>query len=70
MVAPIKKLSFTKILLVSFFLGFLGVDRYLLGYKNWWLKTITLGGFMLWALWDLVGIATMRLKMADGSDLE
>ncbi|HVD97355.1 MAG TPA: TM2 domain-containing protein [Cytophagaceae bacterium] len=65
-----KNRKYTQILLISFFLGFLGVDRYLMGYKNWWLKTITLGGCCVWALIDLINIATFKMKMADGRALE
>lgn len=70
MATPIKKVKFLHIILISFFLGFLGVDRYLMGYKNWWIKTITLGGGTVWALIDLINLITLKLKMADGSDFE
>ena len=65
-----KKIKFVYIILISFFLGFLGVDRYLMGYKNWWIKAITLGGGTIWALLDLINILTLKLKMADGSEFE
>ena len=61
--------KFINVLLVSFFLGNLGIDRYMLGYKNWWLKALTLGGCSVWALIDLIKIATGSMKMADGRDL-
>ncbi len=65
-----KKIKLTHIILISFFLGIFGIDRYLLGYKNWWIKGITLGGGSIWALIDLINILTFKLKMADGSDFE
>jgi len=57
-------------ILISFFLGQLGIDRYMLGYSNWWLKLITFGGCGLWSLIDFIRIITGSLKMADGRDLQ
>jgi hypothetical protein len=65
-----KKVEFTQIVLVSFFLGIFGIDRLLLGYKNWWIKGITLGGCSVWALIDLINIVTLKMKMADGSEIK
>jgi hypothetical protein len=65
-----KGIKFTYIVLISFFLGILGIDRLLMGYKNWWIKAITLGGLSIWALIDLINIVTFKLKMADGSDFK
>lgn len=56
-------------IVVSFFLGGLGIDRMMMGYKNWWLKLITLGGLGIWALIDFIKICTGSLSMADGSPL-
>ncbi|MCK0204213.1 TM2 domain-containing protein [Ornithobacterium rhinotracheale] len=61
--------SKTTMIIVSLFLGGLGIDRLMLGYSNWWLKLITLGGCGIWALIDLINIITGNLKMADGRDL-
>lgn len=61
--------SKTTMILVSFFLGGLGIDRLMLGYSNWWLKLITFGGCGIWSLIDFVKIITGSLKMADGRDL-
>ena len=56
-------------IIVSFFLGTLGIDRLLMGYSNWWLKLITLGGCYIWWLIDLINIASGKMKMKDGQDL-
>jgi hypothetical protein len=62
--------SKTTAILLSLFLGTFGVDRFYLGYTHsgiW--KLLTLGGFGIWALIDLVRIITGDLKDADGYDL-
>lgn len=61
--------SKTTMILVSLFLGGLGIDRLMMGYSNWWLKLITLGGCGIWSIVDLIKIITGSLKMADGRDL-
>jgi len=61
--------SKTTMIIISLFLGGLGIDRFLMGYSNWWLKLITLGGCGIWALIDLIKIATGSMKMADGREL-
>lgn len=61
--------SKTTMILISFFLGGLGIDRLMLGYSNWWLKLITAGGCGIWSLIDFIKIITGSLKMADGRDL-
>jgi hypothetical protein len=61
--------SKTTMILISFFVGGLGIDRYLMGYSNWWLKLITLGGCGIWSIVDFVMIITGSLKMADGREL-
>ncbi len=65
-----KKIKFTHLVLISFFLGIFGIDRLILGYKNWWIKAITLGGCSVWALLDLISIVTFKMKMGDGTDLK
>jgi len=65
-----KGVKFSHIILISFFLGIFGIDRLLMGYKNWWIKAITLGGGCVWALIDLINILTLKLKMADGSEFK
>ncbi len=61
--------SKTTMILISLFLGGLGIDRFLMGYSNWWLKLITLGGCGIWALIDLIKIITGSMKMDDGREL-
>jgi TM2 domain-containing membrane protein YozV len=51
--------------------GFLGFDRCYLGYiALGFVKFMTCGGFVVWALLDIALIATQTLKPADGSDYE
>jgi TM2 domain-containing membrane protein YozV len=56
-------------ILMSFFLGHLGVHRYLMGYSNWWLQLITFGGLGIWTLVDFIRIIIGDMKMADGREL-
>lgn len=58
-------------LLISFFLGGLGIDRFYLGYTGLGiLKLITLGGCGIWAIIDIISIATGSLKDANGLPLK
>ncbi len=61
--------SKTTMIIISFFLGGLGIDRFMMGYSNWWLKLITLGGCGIWAVIDFIKIITGSMKMADGREL-
>ncbi|MEX0702951.1 MAG: TM2 domain-containing protein [Planctomycetales bacterium] len=62
--------SFTTALLLSFFLGGIGVDRFYLGYTGLGiLKLLTLGGCGIWALIDFILIALGKMKDADGNEL-
>jgi TM2 domain-containing membrane protein YozV len=61
--------SKTMMLLISFFLGGLGIHRLMMGYSNWWLMLITLGGCGIWTIIDVIQIAIGNMKMADGREL-
>src|ERR1035437_1585826 len=57
-------------LLISFFLGGLGIDRFYLGYTGLGiLKLITCGGCGIWSLIDFIMIAIGSLNDADGLPL-
>ena len=54
-------------LVLSLFLGVLGMDRLYLGYSPMWiLKLLTAGGLGIWAIIDLVRIIIKSLKPKDG----
>lgn len=63
--------SKTVALVLSIFLGELGIDRFYMGYIGLGiLKLITCGGFGIWWLIDLIMIATGKLTCKDGSALQ
>lgn len=66
----VKTQSKMTMLIVSIFLGGLGIHRYIMGYSNWWLMPITFGGCGIWSLLDIIKIATGKMTMADGTPLE
>jgi TM2 domain-containing membrane protein YozV len=66
-----EKKSFLVALILSIFVGGLGVDRFYLGYIGLGvLKLITFGGCGIWWLIDLILIATGKMTDANGQPLE
>ncbi len=66
-----EKKQFMTALLLSLFLGGLGIDRFYLGYTVLGIvKLLTGGGCGIWWLIDLILIATKHLKDANGNELQ
>lgn len=62
--------AYMTALLLSFFLGALGVDRFYLGYTGAGVgKLLTFGGCGIWALIDFINIATRKMTDSDGLPL-
>ncbi len=62
--------SWLVALLLSIFLGQLGIDRFYLGYIGTGiLKLVTLGGCGIWWLIDVILIVTNQLNDVDGKPL-
>lgn len=62
--------EFIVALLLSIFLGSLGVDRFYMGYVGLGiLKLLTMGGCGIWWLIDVILIATRSLRDVDGQPL-
>jgi TM2 domain-containing membrane protein YozV len=62
--------SFLVALLLSIFLGSLGIDRFYLGHIGLGiLKLITLGGCYIWWIIDIILIATGKIRDANGQPL-
>jgi len=57
--------------LLSFFFGFLGADRFYLGYGVLGLlKLCTFGGLGIWVCYDLVMLLLGKMKDSDGKILK
>jgi TM2 domain-containing membrane protein YozV len=65
-----KVQSKVTMIIVCWFLGSLGIHRLMMGYSNWWLMLITLGGCGIWTIIDLIQIIMGKMGMADGRPLE
>lgn len=65
------KRSYLAAFLLSLFLGPLGVDRFYLGYTVIGvIKLLTVGGFFIWYIFDLIMIFTNRIKAKNGTSLQ
>ena len=63
--------SWLTALLLSIFLGGLGIDRFYLGYTGLGIvKLITAGGCGIWAIIDIILIAMGKMTDAAGNPLE
>ena len=66
----LKMKSKTTAILLSVFLGSLGVDRFYLGYIGLGIvKLLTIGGFGIWYLIDLILIIMGKLPDSNGNAL-
>lgn len=64
------KRSYVLTLLLSFFLGWLGIHRFYTGYI--WIgiiQLLTAGGFGLWQLIDVISIIFNKYQDSDGQEL-
>jgi TM2 domain/GYF domain 2 len=62
--------NYVTAMILSFFLGALGVDRFYLGYTGLGvLKLLTFGGCGIWALIDFINIAIRKMPDSDGLPL-
>ena len=58
-------------ILLCFFLGSLGIHRFYLGYTLIGvIQLLTFGGFLIWAIVDIIRLIIGSLKDSEGNDLE
>ena len=62
-------LNKNRLLVLTILFGYTGIDRFVLGYKFWWVKTITIGGFWICYWYDVITLASGSLKKADGTEI-
>jgi TM2 domain-containing membrane protein YozV len=63
--------EWTTALILSILLGGLGVDRFYLGYTGLGVaKLLTLGGCGVWAIIDIINIATGKMTDSEGRPLK
>lgn len=68
---PTQGKSWLVALLLSIFLGGLGVDRFYLGYIGLGiLKLLTCGGMGIWGIIDIILIAMGKMTDANGQPLQ
>ena len=57
-------------ILLCFFLGSLGINRFYLGYTLIGvIQLLTFGGFLIWAIVDFIRLITGSLKDSEGNEL-
>ena len=68
---PVGEKKWMTALLLSWFLGYFGADRFYLGYTGLGiLKLLTFGGCSIWYLIDLIMILMNKMKDAQGNELQ
>jgi TM2 domain-containing membrane protein YozV len=69
--SPASDKDWSSTLLISMFLGWLGIDRFYLGYTGLGIvKLVTVGGCGIWSLVDTILIAVNKLPDASGKLLK